>query len=237
MLLVRSRYQITMSATDTAKISVEMALISGVMPRRSRPQISRGSVLSRPIRKNVTAISSMDSVKISNPAATSDSFRFGSVTRQNVCQGVAPRSREASSCARSSFCSPAKSSVVATEISAVPCPRNTVNRLSFIPAKTANISSERPVMMPGSISGSSTSRRNSALPGKRARSSASAASKPSVSESTTLPAATSKLLTTASQMAESENSWRYHSIVKCRGGKPPTPSRLKEYKTRTTIGK
>ena len=31
-----------MSATDTAKISVEMALISGVMPRRRRPQISSG---------------------------------------------------------------------------------------------------------------------------------------------------------------------------------------------------
>jgi hypothetical protein len=35
---------------------VEMALISGVMPRRSRPQISSGSVLSRPIRKKLTAI-------------------------------------------------------------------------------------------------------------------------------------------------------------------------------------
>ena len=69
----------TISATETAKISVEMALISGVMPRRRRPQISRGRVLSRPIRKKVTAISSMESVKISRPAAISESLRLGSV--------------------------------------------------------------------------------------------------------------------------------------------------------------
>src|SRR5437868_4666006 len=41
-----------------------MALISGVMPRRRRDQISRGRVLSRPIRKKLTAISSIDMMKI-----------------------------------------------------------------------------------------------------------------------------------------------------------------------------
>ena len=50
------------------------------------------------MRKNVTAISSIESVKMSRPAAMSESFRLGSVTRQNVCHGVAPRSSEASSC-------------------------------------------------------------------------------------------------------------------------------------------
>ena len=39
---------------------------------------------------------------------------------RKFASGVAPRSREASSCARSIFWRPAKSSVVATEMSAVP---------------------------------------------------------------------------------------------------------------------
>src|SRR5580700_5527522 len=94
----RNRYQRTMAASEKTKMMVEMALISGVMPRRRRPQISSGNVLSRPIRKKLTAISSMESVKISRAAPTIDSFKFGKVTRRNVCQYVAPRSREASSC-------------------------------------------------------------------------------------------------------------------------------------------
>src|SRR5438552_3481423 len=83
---VRTREQMTMRATETAKISVETALISGVMPRRRRPQISSGKVLSRPIRKKLTAISSMESVKISSAAPKIESLRLGSVIRQNVCQ-------------------------------------------------------------------------------------------------------------------------------------------------------
>src|ERR1700682_3602749 len=222
------RYQITIKITETRKISVEMAFISGVIPRRRRPQISSGKVFSRPIRKKETAISSMDKVKIKKPAATKESFKLGKVMRQKVRQGVAPRSSEASSWARSSFCRPAKSSVVATEISAVPWPRKTVNRLSCIPEKTANISSERPVIIPGRISGSKTSRRKSALPGNEERSSASAASKPRAKESTTAETATIRLFRTVSQIAESAKSWRYQSRVRLRGGNPPTPSRLKE---------
>jgi len=61
------------------------------------PQISRGSVLSLPIRKKVTAISSMESVKINRPAAIRESLRLGRVTSQKVRHGVAPRSSEASS--------------------------------------------------------------------------------------------------------------------------------------------
>src|SRR5262249_5242745 len=49
VLRVRRRYQMTMRATEAAKISVEIALISGVIPRRRRPQISSGRVLSRPM--------------------------------------------------------------------------------------------------------------------------------------------------------------------------------------------
>ncbi len=72
--------------SEKTKMMVEIALISGVMPRRRRPQISSGNVLSRPIRKKLTAISSIDSVKISSAAPMIESLRFGIVMRQNVCQ-------------------------------------------------------------------------------------------------------------------------------------------------------
>src|SRR6478609_12030045 len=64
----RRRYQHTIAANEKIKMIVEMALISGVMPRRRRPHISRGSVLSRPMRKKLTAISSIESVKMSSAA-------------------------------------------------------------------------------------------------------------------------------------------------------------------------
>ncbi len=83
---IRRRYQSTIVTSENIKMMVETALISGVMPRRRRPQISRGSVLSRPIRKKLTAISSIESVKISSAAPMMGSFRFGTVIRQKVCQ-------------------------------------------------------------------------------------------------------------------------------------------------------
>ena len=58
----------TIAISENRKITVDTALISGVMPRRRRPQISSGSVLSRPIRKKLTAISSIESVKIKSAA-------------------------------------------------------------------------------------------------------------------------------------------------------------------------
>src|ERR1019366_6795379 len=94
---LRNRYQSKISPNEKTKMIVEMALISGVIPRRSRDHISSGNVLSRPMRKKLTAISSIDNVKISNAAPMIASFRFGSVTRQKVCQYVAPRSSDASS--------------------------------------------------------------------------------------------------------------------------------------------
>ena len=97
-----------------------------------------------------------------------------------------------------------------------------------MPAKTTNINKDRPVMMPGRTSGSSTRRRNRDLPGKLARSRASAARRPRVSERTTAPRATRRLFSTESQMGPSAKSWRYQSSVKCLGGKPPTPVSLKE---------
>src|ERR1017187_4309193 len=83
---VRSLYQNTIAISENTKMMVEMALISGVMPRRSRPQISSGSVLSRPIRKKLTAISSMERVKIRRAAPMMESLRLGTVMRQKVCQ-------------------------------------------------------------------------------------------------------------------------------------------------------
>jgi len=83
---VRSRYQKTIATRENKKMIVEIALISGVIPRRSRPQISSGKVLSRPIRKKLTAISSIESVKIKSAAPIIESLRFGTVMRQNVCQ-------------------------------------------------------------------------------------------------------------------------------------------------------
>src|SRR6516165_6114456 len=84
--LVRSRYQTRIMISEKKKIKVEMALISGVIPRRSRDQISSGKVLSRPRRKKLTAISSMERVKIKSPAPMRESRRLGIVTRQKVCQ-------------------------------------------------------------------------------------------------------------------------------------------------------
>ncbi len=84
----RRRYQTTIAISENRKMMVEMALISGVMPRRRRPQISSGRVLSRPIRKKLTAISSMDRVKISNAAPMMDNRRLGRVTCQKVCQVI-----------------------------------------------------------------------------------------------------------------------------------------------------
>src|SRR5580700_11839299 len=81
---VRSRYQISIVAMENKRIRVEMAFISGVIPRRRRDQISSGRVLSRPIRKKVTAISSSESVKIRRAAAISETRRFGNVMRQKV---------------------------------------------------------------------------------------------------------------------------------------------------------
>src|SRR6202012_358883 len=66
--LLISRCDRKIVPTEKRKMRVAMAFISGVAPRRRRDQISIGSVFSRPIRKNVTAISSIDRVKINNAA-------------------------------------------------------------------------------------------------------------------------------------------------------------------------
>src|ERR1700761_3526923 len=93
---LRSLYRKRMVISEKQNISVETALISGVIPCLSRDHISSGSVFCLPTRKNVTAISSIDSVKTNNIAATTDNLMLGSVTRQNVLHSPAPKSRDAS---------------------------------------------------------------------------------------------------------------------------------------------
>src|SRR5207247_9537665 len=66
--LARSRYQVTIAANEKTKMTLAMALISGVMPRRKRAQISRGSVLSVPMRQDMKASVSMESEQINNTA-------------------------------------------------------------------------------------------------------------------------------------------------------------------------
>src|SRR5271165_5272900 len=124
-----SRCEMKIAATEKTKMIVEMAFISGVAPRRSRDHISSGSVFSRPIRKKVTAISSIESVKTSRAVPSSEVCISGSTMRHSVCRPFAPRSDEASSNDRSSLAKPAKISVVATAVSAVACPRITVVKL------------------------------------------------------------------------------------------------------------
>ena len=86
LVRVRRRYQTRINAIENRRMIVEIALISGVMPRRRRDQISSGSVLLRPIRKKLTAISSSERVKTSKAAAIMETFRLGNVTRQKVIQ-------------------------------------------------------------------------------------------------------------------------------------------------------
>lgn len=51
-----------MRTSEAATMRVPTALISGVIPRRMVDQMYMGSVLSRPVRKKVTGISSNESV-------------------------------------------------------------------------------------------------------------------------------------------------------------------------------
>ena len=94
-----------MSRIEAATISAPTALISGVRPRRMVDQMYIGKVLSRPVRKKVTGISSKLSVKDRMPAPITAVRMFGSVTRKKVCQPFAPRSAEASSRLRGKRCS------------------------------------------------------------------------------------------------------------------------------------
>ena len=127
--LARKRYQVTMAASEKTKMMVEMALISGVMPRRSRPQISRESVVASDQEE---AYGDFVHRQSEDQQGCPDN-RKAKVGQSHSPEGlpiICAKIGEASSCARSSFCRPAKTTVVATEIRAVPWPRTMVSRLA-----------------------------------------------------------------------------------------------------------
>ena len=77
---------------------VARALISGDRPRRTEEKISIGSVVeSGPAMKLAITRSSIDMVKASKKAATSDGIKAGKITAKKTLIGPAPKSIAASS--------------------------------------------------------------------------------------------------------------------------------------------
>ena len=72
------------NTSELITISVPTAFISGVMPRRRVDQIYMGKVLSRPVRKNVTGISSKETVNDNSALPIIAVFILGNVTRKKV---------------------------------------------------------------------------------------------------------------------------------------------------------
>ena len=72
---------------EKTTIIVPMAFISGVIPRRTTDQMYIGRVLSRPVRKNVTGISSNERVNDINADPIRAVRMFGSVIKKKVCHG------------------------------------------------------------------------------------------------------------------------------------------------------
>ena len=176
---------------------VPMALISGVIPLRTTDQIYIGSVLSRPVRKNVTGISSNDSVKEISAEPIRAVRIFGSVIKRNVCQGRAPASAEASSSRRSNRCRRANRLVTTIAVKAVPCPMITVHRLKGILSIEKKLRIETPVIIPGKVIGRRTSLLKICLPGNSKRSSAKAVGMPMRRHTTTVEQATMILFQSA----------------------------------------
>jgi hypothetical protein len=83
-------------------------------------------------------------------------------------------------------------------------------------------------MIPGRINGRSTNRRNKALPGNCARSSARAAGTPNVSEITIAVSATCRLLSTDSQMARQQTAFDTSPASDDAAGIRPLPRPLNE---------
>ncbi len=70
---------------DAANITVETALMSGVTPRRTRPNTNTGKVVEPgPDTKLVITTSSSDSVSASSAPPSTPGMISGSVTRRNA---------------------------------------------------------------------------------------------------------------------------------------------------------
>ena len=84
-------------------INLPTAFISGVIPRLSVDQMYMGNVLSRPVRKKVTGISSNETVNDRRALPIAAERILGRVTFKNVRIGPRPRSFDASSKFRGIF--------------------------------------------------------------------------------------------------------------------------------------
>ena len=81
-----------------AGLAVATAVTLGLRAGRAREKMTSGSVVDPgPDRKADSTTSSSEMVKVSSQADSSDCEIIGSVTSQNTCAGLAPRSMAASS--------------------------------------------------------------------------------------------------------------------------------------------
>ncbi len=204
-------------------------MISGVMPRRRRDQISSGSVLSRPIRKKLTAISSSERVKISRPAAMQ---RDAEIRQRDVPERVPGAGAEV----ERGFLLRAVQFLQAGENfrGGDGDQRRAVSQGHGDQAQFhAHRHEQHQQRQAGDDPGKNQRQQNQAAKERlcreirRDRAPARPAS-PSTSAIATATAATITLFRTESQSAPSSKSWRYHSKVQLRGGNPPTPEPLNE---------
>src|SRR3954463_13878219 len=147
---------------------------------RNAPRIQRGSVVvSAPARKNVTAISSNDSANESSAPATSAVRIVGRVTSLNVWKPDAPRSRDASSSDGDTRRRRASTLLNTRTMQNVVWPMITVWTDRSVPVNRKNEASDTPVMTPGRIIGSVTTKLTASRPTKRKRANAKAMLGPS----------------------------------------------------------
>ena len=99
-----------------------------------------------------------------------------------------------------------------------------------------NVRSETPVMIPGRMSGSSTRRWNSVLPGKSCRSSRNAPGTPTASEMSTASTASLRLATTAATIPRSCHRTLYQDNVPSLSGQAMMRESWNEYRTTTRSG-
>ncbi len=94
----------TIVTNENTKIIVETALISGVIPAAGVPKSPEGVYCPARSERTQRAISSIDSVKINSAAPIIGSFKFAAASLARTSASSSHRrSRDASSCARSSL--------------------------------------------------------------------------------------------------------------------------------------
>ena len=150
-------------------------------PSRIAPKIHSGRVFCAPAVNVVTMTSSKDSAKASRAPETSAVDSMGRVTVRNAKNPCAPRSADASYIDPDIRRSRASTLLYTTTMQNVACPMTMVSRDRSIPAKLNAEFSAIPVMIPGSASGSTSSRDTPSRPKNRNRCTPNAAAEPSSS--------------------------------------------------------